>query len=112
MLIGKAGPATTSTSSITWTTRAQSPIARAEALKAVVKTKLYVFGGFSNELGPVTRSDVYDPATNTWTKVTDMPTRLTHAGVAVVGTDVYFAGGYVGITFSSRSGLSPNCAWM
>ena len=86
-----------SASSITWTTRAQAPIARAEALKAVVKTRLYVFGGFSNELGPVTRSDVYDPASNTWTKVTDMPTRLTHSGVAVVGTDVYFAGGYVGI---------------
>src|SRR5687768_16300694 len=70
-------------SSITWTTRAAAPIIRAEALRAVVKTRLYVFGGFSGYLGPVKRSDVYDPATNTWTRIADMPTRLTHAGVAV-----------------------------
>jgi N-acetylneuraminic acid mutarotase len=44
----------------------------------------------------VTRSDVYNPATNSWTRIADMPTRLTHAGVATVGRDVYFAGGYIG----------------
>jgi tetratricopeptide (TPR) repeat protein len=43
----------------------------------------------------VARSDVYDTATDTWTPIADMPTRLTHAGTAVVGHDVYFAGGYV-----------------
>ena len=77
--------------------RPTAPISRAEALRAVVDDKLYVFGGFSNELGPVKRSDVYDPATNTWTQIADLPTRVTHAGVAVDGRDVYIAGGYVGI---------------
>lgn len=82
---------------ITWTTRAASPIARAEALRAVIDDKIYVFGGFSGSAGPVKRSDVYDPATNTWTQIADLPTRLTHAGVAIEGRDVYVAGGYVGI---------------
>jgi N-acetylneuraminic acid mutarotase len=42
------------------------------------------------------RVDVYDPATNTWTRTTDMPEGITHAGTTVVGTDVYFAGAYLG----------------
>jgi N-acetylneuraminic acid mutarotase len=82
---------------ITWTTRAPSPIIRAEALRAVVDGKVYVFGGFMGDDGPVKRSDVYDPVANTWTQLPDLPTRLTHAGVAVDGRDVYVAGGYVGI---------------
>ena len=81
---------------ITWSTRAAAPIDRAEALKAVVDNKIYVFGGFNDANGPVKRSDVYDPAANTWTQIADLPTRLTHAGVAVEGRDVYVAGGYVG----------------
>jgi N-acetylneuraminic acid mutarotase len=82
---------------ITWTTQAPSPIIRAEALRAVVGDKLFVLGGFSGDDGPVVRSDVYDPATNAWTQIADLPTRLTHAGVAVDGRDIYVAGGYVGI---------------
>ena len=82
---------------IAWSTRAPSPIVRAEALRAVVGDKLYVLGGFSGDDGPVKRSDVYDPAADTWTQITDLPTRLTHAGVAVDGRDIYAVGGYVGI---------------
>ena len=81
---------------INWSTVAAAPIGRAEALHAVVGGKLYVFAGFSGNAGPVARSDVYDPATNTWTRIADMPRRLTHAGTAVDGRDVYFAGGYIG----------------
>ena len=80
---------------ITWTTRAGNPVARAEALRAVVDGKLYVFGGFESG-GPSRRHDVYDPATNAWTRLADLPTRLSHAGVAVDGRDIYVAGGYVG----------------
>jgi N-acetylneuraminic acid mutarotase len=69
---------------------------RAEALRAVIGTKLYTFCGFVGDAGPLARSDVYDTATNSWSPVADMPRRLTHAGVAVVGTDVCFAGGYIG----------------
>jgi hypothetical protein len=82
---------------ITWTTKAANPIIRAEALRAVVDNKLFVFGGFSGDLGPVKRSDVYDPARNQWTRIADLPTRITHAGVAVDGRNVYVVGGYVGI---------------
>lgn len=83
-------------SSIVWEEITPAPIARAEALTATIDGKLYVFGGFSGSAGPVARSDVYDPITNEWTRLPDLPRRLTHAGVATVGRDIYFAGGYVG----------------
>jgi N-acetylneuraminic acid mutarotase len=80
---------------ITWTTRASYPSGRAEALRAVVDGKLFVFGGFGDD-GPLTSNYVYDPASNVWTKRADMPRRLTHAGIAVDGHDIYVAGGYIG----------------
>lgn len=82
--------------SIVWEQIAPAPIQRAEAMTATVDGKLYVFGGFQGSAGPVERSDVYDPVTNGWTRIADMPRRLTHAGVAADGPYVYFAGGYVG----------------
>lgn len=85
------------TTHIKWSTKAPSPIIRAEALRAVVDSKLYVFGGFMDDDGPVKTSHVYNPATNQWTAIADLPTRLTHAGVAVDGHNVYVAGGYAGI---------------
>jgi N-acetylneuraminic acid mutarotase len=81
---------------IDWATRAAAPIKRAEALRAAVGGKLYVFAGFSGTEGPVARADVYDPATNTWSRIADMPRRLTHAGTVADGRDVYFVGGYIG----------------
>ena len=81
--------------SLTWTTRASGPVWRSEALKANIGGRLYVFGGFGSK-GPMLRSDVYTPATNAWARVADLPEELTHTGVAVDGTDVYFLGGYVG----------------
>lgn len=74
---------------------APNPVGRAEALQAVVDGKLYVFAGFGSE-GPITRSDVYDPATNTWAPIADHPRRLSHAGTVADGRNVYFAGGYIG----------------
>ena len=81
---------------INWTAVAPSPIWRCEAQKGVVDGKLYVFAGFIEGMtGAVTRSDVYDPATNKWTQLADFPTRLTHGATAVDGTKVYIAGGWV-----------------
>ena len=84
-----------------WTAGAPSPIERSEAVGAAVGGKLYVLGGIdgpgSNYAYPITaRSDVYDPATNTWTRVADMPEPFTHANATVVGTTIWFVGSYVG----------------
>lgn len=82
---------------INWSTVAPSPIGRAEAMGATVNDKLYVFGGFTDTTyTPTRRSDVYDPDSNIWTRIKDLPKGLTNAGMAVdeVNNDVYLAGGY------------------
>lgn len=84
-----------------WSTAAPSPIKRFEAGNEVVNNRLYLFGGYisrymNNSIQATTRSDVYNPATNRWTQLANMPQPITHAGVAVDGNTIYIAGGYVG----------------
>lgn len=90
-----------SSTKINWTTVARSPIARSETASATVDGKLYVFGGFVKSTvnpipKPISRSDVYNPANNTWTRIADLPNALTHTATAVDGRNIYLAGGYPG----------------
>jgi N-acetylneuraminic acid mutarotase len=87
---------------ISWTNGAPSPIVRAEAVGGMVNGILYVFGGFNNEGSDTTtiplqsECDSYNPATNTWTRLQDFPEPFTHAQEVIVGTDIWFVGGYIG----------------
>lgn len=88
-----------SSTKINWTTVAPSPIARSETASATVDGKLYVFGGFVKSTvnpipRPISRSDVYNAANNTWTRIADLPNGLTHTATAVDGRNIYLAGGY------------------
>jgi N-acetylneuraminic acid mutarotase len=89
-------PATGDTSPFSWDSRAASPVARSEAQGAVVGGKLYVFGGFHVGTTTTARSDVYDPAANTWTRLPDLPEQLTHSAVVADGTTIWLVAGYVG----------------
>ncbi len=80
--------------SLRWTQTTNSPITRVEAQSAVVDGRLYVFGGYSQNWVPNARSDVYNPATGQWSRIADLPKGTTHAGTAVVGNDIWLAGGY------------------
>ena len=80
---------------IQWTEVAPLPVPRSEHMGAVVNGKLYVFGGYVDlTFKPTRRSDVYNPVTNTWTRLADLPVGVTHAGTVADGTSIYFAGGY------------------
>lgn len=59
---------------------------------------LYVFGGYTDNsyLPKSKRADVYNPQTNRWTKLPEMPMAITHAGTATDGANIYLAGGVVG----------------
>jgi N-acetylneuraminic acid mutarotase len=83
-------------STINWATRATSPMKRSEAQGIAVGGKLYVFGGYKDStFVPQVRSDVYDPATNTWKQIANLPIATTHAGVASIDGSIYVAGGYI-----------------
>ena len=79
-----------------WKKSTPSPFARVESPTAVVKDKLYLFGGFTDDLEASNQVDVYDPKGDTWARKKDMPTRLTHLNPAVDGNTIWFAGGFKG----------------
>lgn len=79
-----------------WKAGAASPFERVEAPTAVIDGKLFLFGGFSSDLGASAEIDVYDPAADQWTRRKDMPTPVTHLNPAVDGKTVWFAGGFKG----------------
>lgn len=97
-----------------WTAGAPSMIKRSEAEGAAVGDKLYVFGGYSyplNGFTPYSRVDMYDVATNTWTRLRDLPRAVNHAGVATDGRFVYLAGGYVANAHNSGAIFGTREVW-
>ncbi|MDP9173916.1 MAG: carbohydrate-binding protein [Planctomycetota bacterium] len=69
-----------------------------EGQAAVVNGKIYNFGGYINDTYAASlETDVYDPATNTWTQLANMPEKLTHAGAIVDGTTIWLIGGFIGL---------------
>jgi N-acetylneuraminic acid mutarotase len=81
-----------------WRSVAPNLQARSEAMGATVNGKLYTFGGYiDGSYRPTARVDVYNPTTNQWTRLKDIPfPGITHSGTAVDGNFVYLAGGYPG----------------
>ncbi|WP_019586564.1 NPCBM/NEW2 domain-containing protein [Deinococcus apachensis] len=92
---------------IRWTLRKSALIAVSEAQGAAVNGQLYVFGGFETGLRATTRSQVYDPAADRWAEIPAMPEPITHGAVAVDGTTVYIAGGFIG----NHPGPQTNHVW-
>jgi len=89
---------------INWNTAAPQQYVVNEAQGKVVNGKLYTFGGFDSKksgLLPTKRSYVYNPQTDSWSSIADLPYTpngnnfggVTHAGIAADGTDIYLAGG-------------------
>jgi N-acetylneuraminic acid mutarotase len=79
-----------------WKKAAPSPFARVESPAAVVDGRLYLFGGFTEDLGASIQVDVYDPAKDSWKRMKDMPVGLTHLNPAIDGKTIWFAGGFKG----------------
>ncbi|HEY8745291.1 MAG TPA: malectin domain-containing carbohydrate-binding protein, partial [Chloroflexota bacterium] len=92
-------PGTGSTTIFSWTTQAAEPLTLMEAQGIAYNGKLYVFGGFDNaNLQATPQSNVFDPSTNAWTRLADMPEAVTHAAVEVdpQTQTIYLVGGFVG----------------
>ena len=81
-----------------WEVITQLPTERWGLATAVVDDKIYIIGGSSAEDagGPDGLSTVeeYDPKTNTWRQVADMPTPRYYPKAAVVNDMVYVFGGW------------------
>jgi N-acetylneuraminic acid mutarotase len=67
----------------------------------VLDGKLYLIGGLGASAG---RLQVYDPATNQWTQRAAMPFSAGSSATAVIGPQIYVAGGVMGSTASDPAG--------
>ncbi len=91
------------------TTRTAMPTARGEIAAAVVDGKIYVIGGHNFNPGGFTHVvtslvEVYDPATDTWSTGTPMPTARAALAAVVVNGRIYAIGGgsATGPSFSDK----------
>lgn len=89
------------TGTLKWTKAPDQLVARVEPESAMVGSKLYVFSGYGDIAGthgtgwqPSKTFDTYDFNTNKWTRIGNMPIATTHAACTVIGTDIWFGGGY------------------
>jgi len=103
-------PATT----VYWSSATPAPLKRQEGMGATAADgKLYLFGGYFGDPGwtPTKRADVYDPATDTWSSLPDLPVALSHAAVVADGRTLYLAGGYPAEADGSGQQFATNNVW-
>ncbi len=79
-----------------WTTRAALPTPRHNAGVGAINGKLYVAGGWSQDLGgSVSTVEAYDPSTNTWATRASLPLQWSpgNASGGVLNGQLYLFGG-------------------
>ncbi|MET8327335.1 carboxypeptidase regulatory-like domain-containing protein [Streptomyces sp. NPDC005181] len=82
----------------TWRQKADAPSAVASASGGFIDGKFYVSGGYwvaadFSAIGIETRTQVYDPAADTWSTAADNPHALAGGGAAVLDGKLYVVGG-------------------
>jgi len=68
-----------------WKAMGSMPSTQYEVATVVHEGKLYVFGGFRSGSRATTRCDVFQPSTNTWHRLADMPQAVNHLNAVLVG---------------------------
>src|SRR3569832_2358938 len=67
--------------------------ARSHCPPAVYQNKIYVFGGGGPQFASKSTVYMYDPASDTWKRRTNMPTHRSSSVTAVMGDQNYVRGG-------------------
>lgn len=82
-----------------WTTGAPIPTARYVPASAVVENILYVIGGCNSQCasggGALTTVEAYNPATNSWSEKSPIPTAIDSVYAVESKNIIYVVGGYV-----------------
>jgi hypothetical protein len=78
-----------------WTRKADEISKRAESNNVLYKNKIYMFGGFGDNPTIEKTNEVYDIATNVWSRIASFPLgkEITHQGIALVDDNVWLIGG-------------------
>jgi len=86
-----------------WTTAHRLPEPLLEARAAVLRGRIYVAGGIDGKGQPTAHVYRYDPASDSWESVADLPAPRHHMALAVMGDSVlYVIGGFSGKEFHAE----------
>ena len=80
----------------TWQSRTPMPTARGGFGMAAINGKIYVIGGWNKvngDLQALATVEEYDPATDTWRRLSDMPTARLGIAMGIVNGRIYVIGG-------------------
>ena len=86
-----------------WQPRAPLPLPRTEVAAAPFRGDIAVVGGYLADGASTDDVDLFDPASNTWSRLPDLPVAVNHAAAASGGGKLYIAGGYGGPGVRLRS---------
>jgi N-acetylneuraminic acid mutarotase len=84
-----------STDSPYWVIRAAIPTPRQEIYPGLLDNQIYVVGGFDTSGGMTDAAEVFDPSTNTWSSIPNLPEARHHIGLVGVNGKMYGIGGFV-----------------
>ncbi|TAH34962.1 MAG: kelch-like protein [Planctomycetota bacterium] len=76
-----------------WFARAPLPAPRQEVGVAAARGEVFVAGGITNTTSGVPTVEAYDPRSNSWRSVADLPIAVHHTGLAGVGNRLFCIGG-------------------
>ena len=108
MFIGLLGIASMSLAAEgAWTRKADMPTARMACGVSAVDGKIYVIGGYLNNLVGLSTVEAYDPEADTWEKKADMPTPRLTLATSVVNGKIYAIGGYSNNEISTVEEYDP-----
>lgn len=107
---------------INWSKVSSQKYGLSEGQGKVVGGKFYTFGGFDitkRTFTPTKRAYVYDPQTNVWSPIADLPYTpfgknfggVTHAGITTDSTDIYLAGGFTSNQAGTSQIFGTNQVW-
>ena len=86
-----------------WQPHAELPVPRTEVAAAPFRGDIAVVGGYLPDESSTDDVDLYDPATDDWSRLPDLPVAVNHAAAASAGGKLYVVGGYGGPGVRLRS---------
>src|SRR5215212_4098584 len=76
-----------------WRRLAPAPSERTEVAAAAVGRRIWVLGGYATDGKTLATAEIYDTATDTWSRGPDLPVAVNHAMAATLEGVLYVAGG-------------------
>ncbi|MDA0791636.1 MAG: hypothetical protein O2780_19545 [Proteobacteria bacterium] len=77
-----------------WQQIGDMPVEKWEAATFVLDDKLYILGGYGAGVRTSRVAHIFDPADQSWTRIQDLPSAISHINPVLDGRVVWYAGGF------------------